>query len=180
VSLELLSNAQMILFAKADIFQSLGVDLQTLIFQIIAFLVLVFLLGKFAYPTLIEAADRHQKEIDESAASAENVQKIKDQSKTDYEELLKKAHEEAGEIVHQAKEDAESVVKNAEDDANKRANTIIDNANNQIKSDIEAAKKNLYNDTIEFVTIATEKVTKEKMNSTEDQTLIKKVVEELR
>jgi F-type H+-transporting ATPase subunit b len=165
VSLELLSNAQMILFAKADIFQSLGVDLQTLIFQIIAFLVLVFLLGKFAYPTLIEAADRHQKEIDESAASAENVQKIKDQSKTDYEELLKKAHEEAGEIVHQAKEDAESVVKNA---------------NNQIKSDIEAAKKNLYNDTIEFVTIATEKVTKEKMNSTEDQTLIKKVVEELR
>ena len=52
-----------------DLFTALGIDWRLLILQIIAFLVLVALLGKFVYPWLIKSVDARQDGI-EAAAKA--------------------------------------------------------------------------------------------------------------
>jgi Kef-type K+ transport system membrane component KefB len=46
--------------ASGNVFKSLGIDWQMLILQIIAFLLLVFILGKWVYPWLIKSVVERQ------------------------------------------------------------------------------------------------------------------------
>ena len=55
---------------KADLFTSLGIDWKMLIFQGVAFIILVFLLGKFVFPILIKSVDDRQAKIEDTAKAA--------------------------------------------------------------------------------------------------------------
>ena len=53
--------------ADKDLFSALGIDWRLLILQIIAFLILVVLLGKFVYPWLMKSVDERQAGIEAAA-----------------------------------------------------------------------------------------------------------------
>ena len=85
--------------AAGDIFTALGIDWKTLILQIVAFLILVWLLGKFVYPWLMKSVDERQKNIEEAAKAAKQAQESAAESEAETAELLATARKEAAEIV---------------------------------------------------------------------------------
>ena len=164
--------------ASGDIFSALGIDWRLLILQIIAFLILVFLLGKFVYPWLMKSVDERQANIEAAAKAAAKAQAAAEKNNDKVAELLAQARQEASEIVSTAKLESSEIVSVSEKKAIKAAEQIVANAHEQIEKDIANVKKELYNDTLELVAIATQKVIGATLSKNADSELIAKAVKE--
>lgn len=164
--------------AGGDIMSALGIDFQTLIFQLVAFLLLVAVLGKWVFPVLIKTIDKRQADIEAGAKAAEQAKQAAADTKSSVNEMLKEARAEANAIVAQAKKEASSMIEQAESKAKARAESVMANAEDEINKNVEAAKKTLHNEAIELVAIATEKVLGSAVNDKIDESLIASSVKE--
>ena len=169
-------------FAEAapsgDLFSALGIDWKMLVFQIVAFVVLVWLLGKFVYPVLMKTVDKRQADIEAGTKAAEEAKQHASKAEADVEKLLKEARREATDIVSTAKKEAAAAVEKAESKSKTRAERIIAEAHEQLGKDVEAAKKALHNETLELVTLATEKVVGKTVNAKVDESVVSAAVKE--
>lgn len=163
---------------QGDIFSALGIDWRLLILQIIAFLILVFLLGKFVYPWLMKSVDERQAKIEEAARAATLAQKAAEENQEKVVELLAEARREAAEIVGTAKLESAELVSASEKRAKKAAENIVADAQDQIAKDVARVKKELHNETLELVALATEKVIGAKLTNTADKDLIERALKE--
>lgn len=144
--------------ASTDVFGALGIDFSMLIFQAIAFMILVWVLGKYVYPIFIKVVDDRQAKIEASTAAATEAEKKAVEAKDAVEKMMKQARKEASEIVTTAKEEAAAALEKSEQKSKTQAERIVADAQAQINKDIVAAKKALHNETLELVALATEKV----------------------
>ena len=163
---------------SGDLFTALGIDWKMLVFQLIAFVVLVWLLGKFVYPSLMKAVDKRQADIEASSKAAETAREQADKTKDEVEQLLKQARRDASDILATAKEEANSVVEAADAKAKARAEHIVTEAQEQLQKDIVAARKALHNETLELVALATEKVVGKTVSSKVDKDIVAAAVKE--
>ena len=159
-----------------DLFTALGIDWRLLILQIVAFLVLVALLGKFVYPWLMKSVDARQDGIEAAAKATAEAQKAAEANKDAVAALLAEARKEANDIVGTAKLESAEMVNASEKKAQKVAERIVADAHEQLDKDVANARKVLYNDTLELVAQATEKVIKTKLDKEADSDLIASVV----
>lgn len=166
--------------SEGNVFTSLGIDGQMLLFQGIAFLILVWLLGKFVFPVLIKAVDDRQAAIEASTKAADEARVKAEAAEAEVAKLLATARREAKDIVATAKTEATAAVQAAEDKAVSRAKKIVAGAQEQIEKDTIAAKKALHNETIELVASATEKILGKTVDSKVDQKVVAQAVEEAR
>jgi F-type H+-transporting ATPase subunit b len=164
--------------ASGGIFGALGIDWQMLIFQIIAFVILVALLGKFVYPSLIKTVDARHDDIEASTKAAQEAEKKAAQATKDIEKLLKQARVEASEIVTTAKEEAAAAVEAADAKSKERADRIVAEAHAQLDKDVIAAQKMLQNETLELVALATEKVVGKTVTPKVDEAVISTAIRE--
>lgn len=163
---------------KGDIFTSLGIDWRLLVLQIIAFLILVWLLGKYVYPWLMKSVDKRQADIEAAAEAAKQAQASASETEEKSTELLAKARKEAAEIVSTAKLEATNMVAVSEKKAKDTAEKIVADAQVQLKKDVDAAKRDLHNETLDLVALATEKVIGKVQSQKADEALIADAVKE--
>lgn len=156
---------------------ALGIDVTLLIFQIIAFGLLTFALGKWVYPIFIRTIDKRQAMIEESTRAAVEAEKNAAKTQAKIDKLLAEARTEAREIVTTAKDEASSMVADAEVKSKQQAERIVATAQESIAKEVVAAKKALHNETIELVARATEKVVGSVVTSKVDDAVIKKALE---
>ncbi len=161
-----------------DIFTSLGIDGKMLLFQGLAFLILVFVMGKWVFPILLKTVDQRQEAIEAGAKAAEAAEKKAAEAQEEVAKLLKQARAEAKDIVATAKDEAVAMVADSEAKAKTRAEKIVKDAHEQLEKDVIAARKALHNDTIELVALATEKVVGKVVNESVDYKIIAEAVKD--
>ena len=164
--------------ASGGIFSALGIDWQMLIFQIIAFVILVSLLGKFVYPSLIKTVDARHDDIEASTKAAQEAEKKAQEAIQNIDKMLKQARTEAGEIVTTAKEEATAAIEAADAKSKVRAERILSEAHTQLDKDVIAAQKMLQNETLELVALATEKVVGKTVTPKIDEAVISTAIRE--
>jgi len=157
---------------QADLFTALGIDWRLLILQIIAFLILVYVLGRFVYPWLMKSVDERQANIEAGAKAAAKAQEAAEENKEQVAALLDEARKQAAEILGTAKLESSEMLSASEKKAQTTAERIVANAHDQLGKDVENARKVLYNDTLELVALATEKVVTKKLDKRADSDLI--------
>ena len=158
---------QLIYFASTDnnMFVKLGIDWTSLILQILAFVVLAFILAKFAYPSISKLLDQHEEQLERSNKLIHEATKRAKEAEIEVKELLDKARRDSLAIIKTAK---------------KRSEDLLDNAKEQIERDIKAARESLRKEVIDLVILATEKVTKNVLDKKVDKKLVEKSLEDLR
>lgn len=164
--------------ASGDIFTSLGINGQMLLFQAVAFLILVFVLSKWVFPVLMKAVDDRQDAIEAGAKAAEAAEKKAVEAEEQLQKLLKEARTEAKDIVATAKDEANAMIASSEEKAKSRAEKIVRDAHEQLEKDVIAARKTLHNDTIDLVAMATEKIVGKSVNESVDKKIIAEAVKE--
>jgi len=165
---------------SGDLLSALGINWQLLIIQIVAFLLLVTLLGKFVYPWLMKSIDQRQKDIDDAKNASIEAQKFAQQGQKDIEELLDQARSEATEIVTTAKQEASDLVASSEEKSRLVAERIAKEAQDDIARDVEAAQKQLRTETLELVALATQKVIGSVHTKKPDEALIAQALKEVK
>lgn len=163
---------------SGGIFEALGINWQMLVFQALAFLILVWLLSRYVYPPLMKAVDARQDKIEESAKAAVEAEKKADDTKAEMTKLLKQARGEASDIVTTAKEEAAAMIAAADAKAKARAERTVAEAHEQIEKDVIAARKALHNETLDLVAQATEKVIGKTVAPRVDEAIITAAVKE--
>jgi F-type H+-transporting ATPase subunit b len=166
--------------ASGGIFEALGIDWKTLIIQIVAFVILVWLLGKYVYPWLMKSVDERQASIEAGAKAADEAKAKAEAAEKEVAKLMKEARMQASDILATAKEEATAAIEKAEGKAVQKAETIIANAHEQMNKDVLAAKKALRNETIDLVAAATEKIIGSTLTPKLDDKVIAKSIEEVR
>lgn len=164
--------------ASGDVFSALGIDWRLLILQIIAFLILVVLLAKFVYPWLMKQVDERQANIEAAAKAAVKAQESAAESQAETAAVLAKARKEADDIISGAKLEASSLLASSEEKARSTAEKIAVEAKADIEKSIETAKRQLHDETLELIALATEKVIQKKLDKKTDADLIASALKE--
>lgn len=160
------------------IFSALGIDWRLLVLQIIAFIILVWLLGKFVYPWLMKSVDKRQADIEAAAEAAKEAQSAASDTQEETARLMAEARKEAAEIVSTAKLEASEMSASSEAKARSTAEKIVADAHAQLAKDIEAAKRELHDETLELVAFATSKVIGKTLDKKTDEKLITDALKE--
>src|SRR6476620_9196420 len=96
------------------LFQALGIDLKLLIEQGLAFLILVFVLGKFVYPILVKTIEDRRAAIEAGLQEAKQSQEALETAEAKVAELLEAARKDADEVSARSHQEAASMVAEAE------------------------------------------------------------------
>jgi F-type H+-transporting ATPase subunit b len=159
---------------------ALGVDLKALVLQIVTFVIVFWLLKKFALDKIIKTLDERRKTIDDGVEFAREMEAEKAGLDERVQEMLAKAQAKADKLLAQGKTEAAELIKQAEADAAKRMDRVLTDAQSRIEQDIEKARKALEQEVLSLVAEATEAVLGEKLDSIKDTHLIERELKEVR
>jgi F-type H+-transporting ATPase subunit b len=166
--------------ADNNIVSVLGIDWMMLLFQVIAFLILVWLLGKYVYPWLLKSVDERQDKIEASVKAATEAQSAAADAEKKVAKILGKARAEADDIIATAKAESIANTSEAEEKSRRRAEQIVSEAQTQIEKEVALAKKALCEEMVDLVALATEKVTSRAVSQNIDNSLIAESIKEVK
>jgi F-type H+-transporting ATPase subunit b len=159
--------------------QLLTPDLGLLIWTLLAFLIVFFLLKKFAWPAIIKGLQDREDNITNSIATAEKVKLEMAQLKNDNEALLSQAREERAILLKEAKETKDKIINDAREQAKEVAAKIVAEAQASINNQKMAAITDLKNQVGKLVIEVSEKVLRRELGNKADQeSYIKQLAEE--
>jgi len=146
----------------------------------LSFLVVLFILKKFAWKPILKAMHERENTIDEALHAADRAREDMKKLKFDNEELLKQAKEERDEILKEARKIKDSIIEESKVKANEEANRIIESAAETIKHEKLAAITDLKNQLATLSIDIAEKLIKEELSTNiKQQDYIRKLVDEV-
>jgi F-type H+-transporting ATPase subunit b len=159
-----------------EILQKLGIDWKLLLAQGINFLILLYILKRFAYGPMLRFLDEREARISDGLKNAEAAAQKLTQAQAEQKQVLAEAQKEAKGIIDEAVavaklRDAENLEKTKEEVARMLAVS---------QQEIVAEKTKMLADAKQelaaLVVAATEKVAKEKIDATKDRDLLAKAL----
>lgn len=120
--------------------------LGTFFFMLIAFALLVFILGKWGWPLMLKTLKQREEEIANSLSAAEKAREDMRLLKAGNEELLQQAKREREEMLLSARLASEEVIEKAKATATEEANRIVENARESINYEKLKAMHELRNE----------------------------------
>jgi F-type H+-transporting ATPase subunit b len=162
-----------------EILQKFGLEVKLFLFQLINFLIIVFILKKFLFTPLKKILDGRKRKIEQSLRDAENAKII-----------LKNASEEKKNIISNAKISADMLmatvkvlIKETKEKAiietKHRSEQIIDDAKQKAATEFESMNKKIGKMSIDISGKIMSKVLSDLFTETEKQKLVSRALEKI-
>ena len=152
-----------------------------LIWTLLAFLIVFFILKKFAWPQIISGLKKREETIAESLATADRIKEEMVQFKSEHEALLAKAREERAHMLKEARDIKEQIISDAREKAKSEANKIISDAQESIQNQKMAAIIDVKNEVGKMVIEVSEKILRRELsNKSEQEKHIRDLVDEVK
>ncbi len=142
----------------------------------LAFSLVLFILGKYAWPAILKGLKEREQSIQEALDSAKEAQEQMKRLKTDNEKLLKEAMEERDTILTEARKMKDQIIGDAKGKAEKEASVIVESAKEKINSEKLAALREIKSTVAEYSIEIAEKILREELK---DKAKQKKYIEKL-
>ncbi|NND89049.1 MAG: F0F1 ATP synthase subunit B [Flavobacteriaceae bacterium] len=139
------------------------------IWQIILFVLLLFLLRKFAWKPILKAVEDRETGIKDALDSAEKAKLEMANLQADNEKLLQEARSEREAMMKEAREMKAKMIADAKEEAQTEANKTIANAQVAIEGEKKAAIAELKATVATLSVEIAEKVVKNELSSKESQ-----------
>ena len=148
--------------------------------QTIIFILLIFLLKKYAWKPILDAVNEREEGIKNALLSAEKAKDEMASLQSDNEETLKKARAERDSLLKEAREIKQQLIDDAKNEAQSEAKKIISQAQETIQNEKKAAISDLKNQVATLSIDIAEKVLKEKLSDDKTQmNLVKDLVKDV-
>lgn len=138
--------------------QLLTPDLGLFIWTLLAFLIVFFILKKFAWPAIIKGLSDREENIANSIATAEKVKLEMAQLKNENEAFMVKAREERATMLKEAKDTKDKIISEAKEQAKEIAAKIVADAQTTINDQKMAAITDMKNQVGKLVIEVSEKI----------------------
>lgn len=151
----------------------------TLLWQIINFIILLWLLKRYLYGPLTEMMDKRatkiNNDLDEAARQKEKAQELKQERRED----LKEARQKAQEIIEDAEERAKKRAKDIIEEAKEEARKIEKNKLAEIERARREALSELRDEVSSISLLAASRFMKEELDQEKHEELIKSYIDSL-
>ena len=137
--------------------------------QVVIFLMLVLLLGKFAWRPILDSLRIREESIEEALRAADEARDEMSKLQADNEKLLAKAREERDILLKEAAKIAGQLKEDAKEDAKKITSKLIEDAKSSIVSEKEAALKEVRNQVAELSVEIAEKLIRKTLGDEKSQ-----------
>lgn len=152
-----------------------------IIWTTLVFLLVFYILRKFAWKPILSSLKQRETTIADSIASAERVKAEMTQLKNENEALLAKAREERALMLKEARDTKDKIINEAKDQAKIEANKIITDAQAAIQQQKMAALTDVKNQVGQLVLEVSKKVLRRELsNPAEQEGYIRQLAEEVK
>ena len=137
--------------------------------QTILFLILIFLMVKFAWKPILNALQDREDTIKDSIDAAEAAKRDMENLQADNLKLLQEARAERDQLMKDAREIKAKMIEDAKDEAKTEASKIIEQAQNAIETEKKAAVADLKAQVANLSVEIAEKVVKQELENKDKQ-----------
>ena len=146
----------------------------------LVFLVVVFIVWKWGYPSIIKMVNGRKEFIDESRGKAEEANLRLANIQKQGEELLMEAREKQAQILREASETRDTIVGQAQEKARAESARILSEAKAEIESQKQAAIRDIRSQVAELSVRIAEKILHKELSGSAEQTqLINSLLDEV-
>ena len=154
-------------------------DIGNAVWTLVIFLLVIVVLGKFAWGPLLSGLQQREEFIRRSLAEAKADREAAEARLHEYEEKLAKAQAEATEIVEKGKSEGENLRASIEDKARDEADKMVDRARREIELAKQSANKDLYATSSTLATEIASRIVQRELRPEDHEKLIADSIDEL-
>jgi F-type H+-transporting ATPase subunit b len=162
--------------AGGSALDTLGINGLAFISQLISFLIVLVLLGKFVLPRILQILDKRQAIIREGIENAEKAKQDLAVATARAEQIITAASRQAQEIVDRATKNAEKVAHQIEEEARARAEQINQQQIARIQQEVSRARQELSREVVNLSIEIASKVISRSMNTKDNRRFVEEFV----
>ncbi|WP_048810391.1 F0F1 ATP synthase subunit B [Candidatus Methylacidiphilum infernorum] len=157
----------------------LGIEWNKLIAQIINFVIVLWVLNRFAFKPVLKILEERRKKIAESLQNAEKIKQELAEAEEARKEILRKANEQASFIVAEAQKVASYQGEKKIQEAVEEAKRVLKKAEESAKLEREKAKEEMRREILNLVIEITSKVVGKTLTLDDQERLKNEVLSKL-
>ena len=161
------------------IVETFGIDWPMLIAQAINFLIVAFVIWKFAFKNILSTIREREKQIADSLSNADKIKLELEETEKQQQETLQEASLEAKKTISIAQEQAKAFIEEQKEDARKQAEEIISKAKLAMEQERERVLREAREEIASLVVLTTSKVLSKDLSEEEKERFSAKATEEL-
>lgn len=142
----------------------------------ISFIVLLIILGKYAWKPILKALENRENSIQKSLDEAKNAREEMAKLTSQNEQILKEARMEREAILKESREIKDKIINDAKDAATAESNKIIQSAKETINAERISAINQIKSEVADLSVDIAKKVLQKELSSPEEQ---KKLIDSL-
>ena len=150
-----------------------------MIWTLLAFIVAMLILRKYAWPAITQALDKRQRAIEESIETAERTRTEAQELLQEYRERLREARAQADEIVARARKAGEVHERETLEKARGQREELLEQTRRDIEAETRRAIQEIRNEVADLTVLATEKVTRKTLTEDDQKRLVDEALREL-
>jgi F-type H+-transporting ATPase subunit b len=158
--------------------EGLGINLPTLIAQIINFVILLGLLYLVAYKPIMRMLDERSNRVKESMEQTESIKEQAADAEEEARKRIEAASREGQELVAHAVKTGEEIRQKAQEDAKPEAEALLSRARQEIQQERDEAIAELRREFTDLTIAAAEKIIEQELDKEAHRKLIDKVLDE--
>lgn len=144
------------------------------------FLILLFILGRFAWPAILSAVVARNEGIQKALDAAERAKEEMQQLQANNERIMEEAKAERDSLMKEARDVKDKIIAEAKDRASAEADKLLQNARETIQSEKESAINEMKQQVAILSVDIAEKVLREKLSNDKDQAkLVNRLVDDI-
>lgn len=150
-----------------------------IIWTMITFVLLVVVLGKFAWKPILQALQTREQEIADALKKAEEAKKDAERMMQENKTAMEKASNETARLIAEGRAMAEQLKGDIVAKANESAKKMLDQAKEEIVREKESAMAQLRNEVAELSITVAEKILDESLDGAKQKKMVDKVLQQL-
>jgi F-type H+-transporting ATPase subunit b len=155
-------------------------DIGLLFWMLVSFLIVFFLLKKYAWGTILNMLHEREDSIEQALKSADKARESMEKLHADNERILNEARAEREKIFREAQEIKDKIIGEARDQAVKEKDRIMTDARTSIEAEKYAAIREIRNTAAELsVQIAEKLLRRELSHDQKQKDLIENLIKEV-
>lgn len=161
-----------------EMFSSLGILWGNLLWQFLAFVLLIFLLRRFAYTPILGILDERAKRISESMEQAEQIKRDNQAAAQRAEQIIAEAQVQTREMLTQAQQMSQKTIASAQVEAREQRERMLADAKSQIQAETTRAKAELQSEVARLALLAASKVVGRSLDTQDHYRLVDEALAE--
>jgi F-type H+-transporting ATPase subunit b len=151
----------------------------TFIVELVAFLIVVFILGKYVLPPINRIMEERQATIRQALADAEEAKRRHEEAEAEYNRLINEARSQARSVVDEANRMAEQARAERRAQADREYEMRVAQATADIDARVRRASEDLRQQAADLAIAAAEKVLGEGIDLSAQRSLVDRTIEEV-